>query len=66
MVREEGAYIQITERGEVIALLLPVRSSEPNETNYSAWEDIDTLAAEIGARWPEVSSAIESISEGRR
>ena len=64
-VREEGAEIQITYRGEVVALLVPVaRPPDPEEPQ--AWAALDHLAAEIGARWPEGISAAEAVSEGRR
>jgi prevent-host-death family protein len=64
-VREEGVQIQVTYRGEVVALLVPVeRKPDPQEPK--AWVALDHLAAEIGARWPKGVSAVEAISEGRR
>ena len=65
MVREEGSEIQVTYRGEVVALLIPVARSTPQE-EAQAWAEIDHLAAEIGARWPAGVSAAEAISESRR
>ena len=64
-VREEGAEIQVTYRGEVVALLVPVvRQSDPHETE--AWAALDHLAAEIGARWPKGITVAQAVSEGRR
>jgi prevent-host-death family protein len=65
MVRENNTEIQVTYRGEVVALLIPVtRPAERDETQ--AWIEIDHLAAEIGAHWPEGVSAAEAVAEGRR
>ena len=64
-VREEGREIQVTYRGEVVALLIPVARSTPQEEGQ-AWAEIDHLAAEIGARWPAGVSAQEAVTESRR
>jgi antitoxin (DNA-binding transcriptional repressor) of toxin-antitoxin stability system len=64
MVRENKIEIQVTYRGEVFALLIPVtRPSQKDEAQ--AWIEIDHLAAEIGARWPPGVSAAEAVAEGR-
>lgn len=64
-VREEGREIQVTYRGEVVALLIPVtRLSQQEETQ--AWVEIDHLAAEIGALWPAEVSAAQAVAESRR
>lgn len=64
LVREEGQEIQITYRGEVVALLVPVVRSEGPD-GKAAWADLDVLAAEIGARWPEGISSLEAVAEAR-
>ena len=64
-VREDGSEIQVTYRGKVVALLIPVSRPLSSEDNH-AWVDIDHLAAEIGARWPSGVSAQEVVAEGRR
>ncbi len=65
MVREKNTEIQITYRGEVVALLIPVtRPAQDDETQV--WMEIDHLAAEIGAHWTEGVSASEAVAEGRR
>ena len=64
-IREDGSQVQITYRGEVVALLIPVNRYEVKEESQ-AWAKIDHLAAEIGARWPAGVSAAEAVSEARR
>lgn len=64
-VREEGAEIQVTYRGEVVALLMPV-TRQRHLREPEAWANLDQLAAEIGARWQKGASAVEAVSECRR
>jgi prevent-host-death family protein len=64
MVHETGKEVQVTYRGQVVALLIPVKRTQKDEKN--AWTKLDHLAAEIGARWPEGTSAAEAVSEARR
>lgn len=64
LVREAGNEVQIMYRGEVVALLIPVK---PVKRDYTtAWTKLDLLAAEIGARWPKGVSAGDAVSEARR
>ncbi len=60
-VRQNGMEVQVTYRGEVIALIVPVRRPAPKD----AWTSLDTLAAEIGARWPEDVSSLDALNEVR-
>jgi len=65
LVREEGQELQVTYHGDVVALVVPVtRASSPDAD--AAWDSLDVLAAEIGARWPAEVSSVEAVSEGRR
>lgn len=64
MVRETGKEVQVTYRGQVVALLIPVKRTQKDDK--IAWTKLDNLAAEIGARWPEGVSATDAISEARR
>jgi prevent-host-death family protein len=64
-VREEGHEIQVTYHGKVVARLVPVNTPEPAK-GERAWADLDSLAAQIGERWPDGISAAEAVSEGRR
>ncbi|MBC8508810.1 MAG: type II toxin-antitoxin system prevent-host-death family antitoxin [Chloroflexi bacterium] len=63
-VREDGREFQVSYRGEVVALVVPV--TRPQQTDIEdAWEQLDILAAEIGARWPEGVTSVEAVAEGR-
>ncbi len=64
MVRETGTEVQVTYRGQVVALLIPVNPARKEDKN--AWSKLDHLAAEIGARWPDGVSAADAVSEARR
>jgi prevent-host-death family protein len=64
LVREEGRAIQITYRGEVVALLIPVTRPNPEEESQ-AWADLDRLATEIGVRWPAGVSAAQAIADNQ-
>ena len=65
LVRDTGSAIQITHRGQVVALLVPVYKSKHSDASY-AWTQLDILAAEIGANWKSGVSAAKAISQGRR
>jgi prevent-host-death family protein len=58
LVREEGSLIQISSRGQVVAMLIPVARPTPKDEDL-AW-------AEIGARLPAGIPAAEAVAESRR
>ena len=64
LVRETGSQVQVTHRGKVVALLIPVATSQEDENR--SWANLDALAAEVGARWPKGLSAAQAVSEARR
>lgn len=64
MVRETGKEVQVTYHGQVVALLIPVKSTLKDDA--AAWAKLDNLAAQIGARWPKGVSAASAVSEARR
>ena len=66
LVRETGVQVQVTYHGKVIALLVPVNPTVDTEAQNRAWDELDSLAAEIGARWPEGVSAAQAVAEARR
>lgn len=66
MLRETGCEIQVTCHGKVVALLIPVPSTGVTLQESNTWSEIDHLAAEIGAHWPQGVSAVEAVREGRR
>ena len=68
MVEEDSETFEITNRGKVIAHLVPV--PEPQSSVESAkrdvWADIDRLSAEIGAHWSPDVSAVDAVRDVRR
>jgi len=66
-VREQGEIIDITYYGEVVARLVPVQPPKPTaEEQQALWTELDQLAAEISAKWPEEVSAVEAVHAERR
>lgn len=69
-VREGRETIDVTYRGKVVARLVPVEEPAVLQVDQAElarlWADMDRLAAEIGARWPEGLSAADAVSEQRR
>ncbi len=61
-VRQDGKEIQVTYRGNVVALIVPVHRPSTRD----AWANLDTLAAEIGAHWPEGVTSLDALTEVRR
>jgi prevent-host-death family protein len=66
LVRETGSEVQVTLRGQVVALLIPVTPSISTADEKRSWANLDTLSAEIGARWPKGVNAAQAITEDRR
>jgi prevent-host-death family protein len=63
--RQEG--VEVTVRGEVVAVLVPVgRRPGTKRRATSVWTDVDRLAREIAVRWPRGVSAAAAVSAGRR
>lgn len=66
-VREEGEIIEITYHGQPIARLVPITPAPPEEEELAAyWADLEQLAAEIEAKWPEGVSAVDAVRDVRR
>ncbi len=68
LVQEKGEIIEVTNRGEVVALLVPAhKPQQPVEQPSGAiWTDFDRIAAEIGVRWPKDVSAVDAVRDVRR
>jgi prevent-host-death family protein len=64
MVRETGKEVQVTYHGKVVALIVPVEQTVSE--NDAAWSNLDSLAARVGASWPQDLSAADAVSENRR
>jgi prevent-host-death family protein len=66
-VRERGEVVDITYHGEVVARLAPVAPRLPAPAETAAiLADLDQLAAEISAAWPEGVSALDAVQDVRR
>jgi len=67
-VRERQERVEVTLRGEVVAMLVPVgrRRARKPRGGSAVWTDVDRLAREVTARWPRGIGAAEAVSEGRR
>jgi prevent-host-death family protein len=65
---QKGEIVEVTNRGEVIARVVPARKYvQPDKQDLAAfWTDIDTLAAEIGTYLPEKVDAVEIMHDVRR
>lgn len=68
LIKEEGETIELTDRGETIARLVPTqKSSKPNKQVQDAyWEEMEQLAAKIGASWQNNMDAVEAVRDVRR
>ena len=66
-VREKKETFIITYRGRPVARLVPAEDMESKKAEALAvLAEIDELAREIGAHWPEGVSAVEAVREQRR
>jgi prevent-host-death family protein len=66
-VEENGKIIDVTNRGEVVVRLVPMRRRRPNEQQVNAIiSDLDTMANELAAYWPEGMSVEDAIDDVRR
>src|SRR5215468_3048431 len=66
-VQETGQAVEVTVRGRPVARLVPMEPVGSTADELSAvWTDLDSLAAEIGAKWQPGSSAADAVREGRR
>jgi len=68
MVEEESETIEVTKRGEIIALLVPVhKPQQPAKRDLKAfWAEIDQVAAEIGSYLPGTVNAVDIMRDVRR
>jgi prevent-host-death family protein len=63
---QDGTIIEVTNRGQIIARVVPVRRQAPEVSKIRAQlADIDRLAAEISAHWPTGVSALDAVEDAR-
>ena len=67
-VREGREMIEVTYRGKVVARLVPVEEPLAADSPEMAafWANLDQVAAQIGARWPDGVSAADAVADVRR
>jgi antitoxin (DNA-binding transcriptional repressor) of toxin-antitoxin stability system len=66
-VREEGEVVEITDGGEVVARLVPVKRGQLTDEEIVRFiASLDELAEEISAEWPAGVSAQDAINDVRR
>jgi prevent-host-death family protein len=65
-VRERRETIEVTHRGRVVARIVPVEQPGASDDEGAVWTDLDRLAAEIGACWPDGVSTVDAVNEERR
>ena len=65
LVQEKGEIIEVTNRGEVVALLIPAHKPQQpaGQPGGAIWTNFDRLADEIGVRWPEGVSAVDAVRD---
>ena len=66
-VEERQEEVAITNRGRVVARIVPERDEEElRQRDAEIWRDLRRLGKEISAKWPKGVSAVEAIREQRR
>jgi prevent-host-death family protein len=65
-VREENESFEVTYRGRVVARLVPALDRPRKADVNGIWREMDELAEEISASWPEGVTAAEAVAEQRR
>ena len=63
---QSGATIEVTNHGEAVALLVPVRRTIDQGQVQAALASLDALAAEIGRKVTEPTDVAKMISDMRR
>lgn len=62
-----GETVEVTRHGQAIARLVPVQQTQPQERDANgAWTELNELAAEISALWPDGVSAQDTLNDVRR
>lgn len=65
-VKESRAQYIITQRGEPVAILMPVDAAPPPPDPGEVWARLEALGREIAQNWQSEKSAVEILSEMRR
>lgn len=66
-VEESGEVIEVTRHGQIVARLVLGSWTLPVDRDANgAWSDLNALATEISALWPEGVTSAEAINDVRR
>ena len=66
-VQRNGAGIDVTHHGRIVARIVPVAAPRPARRQAGAiWATLDRVARDIAVRWPRGLSATKAVREGRR
>lgn len=65
-VKEHRARYVITQRGEPVAVLLPIDAVPPQPDPDEVWARLQAIREELGKGWQSEKSAVEILSEMRR
>ena len=66
-VKEGGQIIEITHHGERVARLVPMGPRQTTDDERRAMiRQLDALAAQISAHWPEGVNAVDAVHDVRR
>lgn len=72
-VKEKGKVIEVTEKGKIIACLVPTSNQQNDEVELHQTQDIkqwfanmDQLAQEIGKHWSNEVSAVDAVRDVRK
>ncbi len=64
---QAGQVVDVTNRGTTVARLVPVRQSVLSDEEIEViLDDLDSLAAEISAKWPQGLSVEDVMDDIRR
>lgn len=68
LIKEGCETIEITEKGKVVAHVVPTNTHEKaiEKSDATAWEDLKRLAVELDPYWPENTDAVEIVRNVRR
>jgi antitoxin (DNA-binding transcriptional repressor) of toxin-antitoxin stability system len=68
LIKEKGEIIEVTEKGKVIARLMPTIESKQSSTKSDdpAWDALKRIAEELDPYWPKDVDAVEAVRDVRR
>lgn len=65
-VKEQRTRYVVTQRGEPVALIIPLDAMPNNTSDDEVWENLIKIGEEISKSWQSEKSAVEILSEMRR